>query len=195
MGKNFFRVNHNIRAREVFLVDEGGQVVGNTLLQEALQKAQNVELDLVEVSPNANPPVCKILDFGKFKYEIEKQERKQKAKNKSADLKEIRLSLNIDENDLNVKIRKAREFLQKKHKVKISLMLKGREAMFADKAKEKINSFYTNMSGMAKVEVPMKRLGKSWQLTMAPDPNYSPKPKNNEKQVKDTDKQDEAIDS
>ncbi len=169
MGKNFFRINHNIRAREVFLVDENGQVLGNVLLQDALQKAQIAELDLVEVSPNAKPPVCKILDFGKFKYEVEKQERKQKAKNKSADLKEIRLSLNIDDNDLNVKIRKAKEFLQKKHKVKVSLMLKGREAMFSDKAREVINSFYSKMDGMAKIEVPMKRLGKNWQITMAPE--------------------------
>lgn len=175
MGKKFFRVNHNIKSSEILLIDEMGNKGGVVPLHEALKRAEAAELDLVEVSPNAQPPVCKIIDFGKFKYELEKQERKQKAKNKGSDLKEIRLSLNINDNDLQVKRRKALEFLAKKHKVKLNIRLKGREMAYGDKAREMINKFFQSLEGKAKIEQEMKRLGAQIQIVLAPETS-TPKP-------------------
>lgn len=169
MGKKIFRVNHNIKTNEVLLIDEIGNKCGVVPLHEALTRAETAELDLVEVSPNSQPPVCKIIDFGKFKYELEKQERKQKAKNKGSDLKEIRLSLNINDNDLQVKRRKALEFLAKKHKVKLNIRLKGREMAYGDKAREMINKFFQSLEGRAKIEQEMKRLGTQFLIVLAPE--------------------------
>ncbi|MBU0647656.1 translation initiation factor IF-3 [Patescibacteria group bacterium] len=168
-------MNEKIQAPEVFLVDENKQPVGTVSREQALQMARAAGLDLVEISPKAQPPVCKIIDYGKHKYELEKQAKKQRAKNKGQDQKEIRLSLNIEENDLQVKAKKAREFLEKKHKVKITLRLKGREMAFSDKSREMLDSFYQRMKGRAKIESEAKRLGRQWQMTMAPDPDWSPK--------------------
>ena len=166
--KVFARVNEQIRVPEVFLVDEDGNALGRISRDEALSRARSAELDLVEVSPKAQPPVCKIIDYGKYKYEQEKQAKKQRAKNKAQDQKEIRLSLNIEENDLKVKSKKAQEFLEKRHKVKVNLMLKGREMAFKDKAFEILNNFVQRMEGLGKIEVPVKKLGRQFQLIMAP---------------------------
>ena len=166
--KVFARVNEQIRVPEVFLVDEDGNALGRISRDEALSRARSAELDLVEVSPKAQPPVCKIIDYGKYKYEQEKQAKKQRAKNKAQDQKEIRLSLNIEENDLKVKSKKAQEFLEKRHKVKVNLMLKGREMAFKDKAFEILNNFVARMEGLGKIEVPVKKLGRQFQLIMAP---------------------------
>lgn len=168
MGKKFWRVNHNIHAKEVFLVDETGYKCGIVPLYEAKQRAEQAELDLVEVAPNSQPPVCKIIDFGKFKYEQEKQERKQKARNKGSDLKEIRLSLNINDNDFQVKVRKGQEFLQKRNKVKVNVRLKGREMSFMDKARLMLEKYFTAMQGTAKIEQATKRLGTQFIMIMAP---------------------------
>jgi len=168
------RINERITMPEVFLVDEDGPI-GKVSREEALQRARAAELDLVEVAPKERPPVCKIMDFGKYKYEMEKQQRKQRARNKGQDLKEIRLSLNISENDLLIKIRKTKEFLEKKHKVKITLRLKGREVVQYDAAKEMMDTYYNRLDGMAKVETPAKKLGRQWQMVILPDPDWSKK--------------------
>jgi translation initiation factor IF-3 len=169
LKKKFYRVNMNIRVPEVFLVGENGDALGRVSLSEALRLSTEAELDLVEIAPEAKPPVCKIIDFGKFKYELEKQEKKQRAKNKSQDMKEIRLSMRIEEHDLDMKLRQAEDFLRKQHKLKISLRLQGREMAFLDKAREKINSALNRLAPLSKVEQPIKKLGKQFIVILAPD--------------------------
>jgi len=170
LSKNkFFRVNEQIRVPEVFLVDEAGTPIGRISNREALDRARQAELDLVEVSPNTNPPVCKIVDFGKFKYELEKQARKQRARNKGQDMKEIRLSFRIEKNDLGIKLKKARSFLEKQHKLKVTLRLHGRELSYQDLAKQKILTFIDQLKDIAKVEQELKKLGKNYFVLLAPD--------------------------
>lgn len=178
MSKNkFFRVNEQIRFPEVFLVDENGNPIGKVSNREALEMARRAELDLVEVAPNARPPVCKIVEFGKFKYELEKQARKQRAKNKGQDMKEIRLSYVIEKNDFEIKVKQARKFLSRQHKLKISLRLKGRELAYQDLAKEKILNFYDQLKDIAKIEQELKKLGKNYFMLLAPDLGKQPKDK------------------
>ena len=115
------------------------------------------------------------MDFGKYKYEMEKQQRKQRAKNKGQDLKEMRLSLNINENDLMIKVNKTKDFLEKKHKVKITLRLKGREVTQYDAAKQIMEDYYKRLDGMAKIETPAKKMGRQWHMVILPDPDWSKK--------------------
>ena len=176
LAKKFYRINHMIKAPEVFVIDENSNPVGKISSYEARQMAERAELDLVEVSPNAQPPVCKIIDFGKFKYEIEKLARKQKAKNKGQELKEIRFSVRIEENDYQVKLNRVKSFLEKRHKVKISMQLRGREMAFQDKAKEMMDNIQKSLEEISKVEQPMKRLGKQFIMILAPDSKPKPKP-------------------
>jgi translation initiation factor IF-3 len=175
LAKKFFRVNHQIRVPEVYLIDESGNIIGNISLQEALSRAQNIQLDLVEVSPNATPPVCKIIDFGKFKYELEKLERKQKARNKAQELKEIRFSVRIDDHDFGIKTEKARSFLAKRHKVKITIQLRGREMAYQDRAREMLNSIISQMKDISKIEQELKRMGNRFFVVLAPDNKPIPK--------------------
>lgn len=176
LAKKFYRINHMIKAPEVFVIDENSNPVGKISSYEARQMAERAELDLVEVSPNARPPVCKIIDFGKFKYEIEKLARKQKAKNKGQELKEIRFSVRIEENDYQVKLNRVKGFLEKRHKVKISMQLRGREMAFQDKAREMMSNIQKSLEEISKVEQPMKRLGKQFIMILAPDSKPKPKP-------------------
>lgn len=178
MAKKFYRINHQIRATEVFLIDENSNPIGKIPVYEARQLAEKAELDLVEVSPNAQPPVCKIIDFGKFKYEIEKLARKQKARNKGQELKEVRFSVRIEDNDFQVKLNRTRGFLEKRHKVKISMQLRGREMAFQDKAREMMMDIVKKLEDVSKVEQPIKRLGKQFLVILAPDskPKKAPEP-------------------
>ncbi len=121
------RINEMIRVREVRLIDEQGQQRGILPTAEALEIAQNSGLDLVEVSPNAKPPVCKLVDYGKFKFEQEKKLREAKKKQKQVKLKEIRMQPKIEEHDLNFKTKHIREFLEEGCKVKVSVRFRGRE--------------------------------------------------------------------
>ncbi len=160
MAKKFNRVNHQIRVPEVFLIDEAGNKVGSISTHEARQMAERAELDLVEMSPNAKPPVCKIIDYGKFKYELEKQARKQRARNKGQDLKEVRFSVRIEENDFEVKLNRARKFLEKRDKVKISLQLRGREMAHQDRAMDMMRRIMDDLKDISKIEQELKRMGK-----------------------------------
>jgi len=169
LAKKFFRVNHQIHASQIYLINENGQPVGNVSLHEALTAAQEAQLDLVEVSPNANPPVCKVIDFGKFKYELEKQERKQKAKNKAQELKEIRFSVRIDDHDFGIKTQKARAFLEKRHKVKITIQLRGREMAYQNRAREMLTEIIEHLKDISKIEQEVKRMGNRFFLVLTPD--------------------------
>jgi translation initiation factor IF-3 len=120
-------MNHAIRATELRVIDENGAQVGVLSKSEALQRAELAGLDLVEISPNATPPVAKIIDWGKYNYQKTKQIQKQKKVAKSVDLKQIRLGMRIGDNDLDIKINKTRKFLEAGHKVKVMLLYRGRE--------------------------------------------------------------------
>lgn len=157
------------------MIDSEGEKLGIKETQEAINLAKEQELDLVEVGPKAEPPVCKIMDFGKFLYELEKTERKHKAKQKSGELKELRLSLKIGQHDLDMRKNRSREFLQKGNKVKISLRLVGREAMFADQAFTILNNFIQDLADQSTIIQAPKREGKIISATIQPKNNPNPK--------------------
>lgn len=136
-----FLSNQMIKAPEVFLIDESGEQVGVISTREALERARDINLDLVEVNPTANPPVAKIVDYGQLKYEREKKAHKQRIAQKKVDTKGIRLSVRISQNDLNLRVAQAIKFFKKGNKVKIELVLKGRERQHPEKAAEIINGF------------------------------------------------------
>jgi len=123
-------VNKAIRAKQVRVIDESGQQAGIKSRDEALALAQSRGLDLVEVAPQASPPVCRLLDFGKFKYQLEKKKKKNRKKQGSDALKEVRLSYQIGDHDLQVKLRKVEQFLKEGHRVKLSMRFRGRENIY-----------------------------------------------------------------
>ena len=125
-------MNHQIRASQLRVIDEDGQQLGVLSKQEALALAESRELDLVEVSPNADPPVCKIVDWGKYNYQRTKQLQKQKRGAKNPELKQMRFGLKIGDHDLDVKLKKVTSFLEEGHKVKITLFYRGREMAHKD---------------------------------------------------------------
>ena len=131
---NGHRINYQIRVPSVVLIDEEGKPLGEVETSRALQMAHDKGLDLVEVSPNANPPVAKIIDFGKFKYEIEKKQSKGKIKSHSGEIKEIQLGTKTDEHDFNTKIEKAKKFLEKGYKIRVTVKMTGRENIYSDRA-------------------------------------------------------------
>lgn len=138
-----FLSNQMIKAPEVFLIDETGEQVGVIPTREALERAREINLDLVEVNPTANPPVAKIVDYGQLKYEREKKAHKQKIAQKKIDTKGIRLSVRISQNDLKLRVTQALKFFSKGDKVKVDLVLKGRERQHPEKAVEIVNEFIT----------------------------------------------------
>lgn len=128
------KVNEKITAAQVLLIDENGAPLGIKSKWDAIEIARARDLDLVEVGPNSNPPVCKIIDYGKYKYEIEKKQQKEKARNKAGELKEIRLSPQTDEHDFNTKVEKIKKFVEKGCKVRITVKMRGRENIYQDRA-------------------------------------------------------------
>jgi len=141
-----FRSNEYIRVPEVFLIDENGENVGNISTYKAIAMAKENGFDLVEVNPKANPPVCKIMNYGQFRYEQEKKAHKQKIQQKKVETKGIRLSVRISKHDLDVRIDQAEKFIQKGNKLKIELILKGRERAHPEKAREIIQDFIAILS-------------------------------------------------
>lgn len=139
-GKKF-PANKGIRAEKVFLVDENGEKVGNLSTREAMNKAADAGLDLVEVDPKGDPPVAKILDWGQWKYQQEKKAHREKQQQKKVETKGIRLSVRISKHDFDVRVSQAIKFLKKGHKLKIEVLLKGREKQHPEKAKEMIKQF------------------------------------------------------
>ena len=154
-----FRVNDRIFADELMVIDDEGNQLGVLKKEEALAKAREAELDLVEVSPKADPPVARIIDFGHFKYEQEKKAKKQKAQAKRTDVKGIRLTPRIKGSDLEFRQDQAVKFLEAGHRVKIELILRGREKAHTDKAIDLINEFVNNLGDQIKILDPVKRMG------------------------------------
>ncbi|MEG1992990.1 MAG: translation initiation factor IF-3 [Acetivibrio sp.] len=154
-------INEQIRDKEVRLVGEEGEQLGVMSSKDAMQLAKEAELDLVKIAPTAKPPVCKIIDYGKYKYELTRKEKEAKKKQKVTDVKEIRLSPNIDMNDMNTKINQARKFLSKGDKVKVALRFRGREMAHMGMGRQILDNFYSKLEDIAAVEKPAKLEGRS----------------------------------
>jgi translation initiation factor IF-3 len=165
------RLNEQITALKVRLIDENGEQKGVVFKREALTRAQELGLDLVEISPKADPPVCKIVDYGKFVYQKTKRQKDQKKTQVRVKLKEIKLKPNIDVHDMNFKIKHAKEFLQKGNKVKFSCMFRGREIMFANRGREVFDGIERELMLVAHPESPVRMMGKTMMALYIPGPN------------------------
>jgi len=150
--KKFIRINDKIRVPQVRLVGPDGGQLGVVSIQNALDIANQHELDLVEVAPQANPPVCRIIDFTKFKYDQEKKEREAKKHQRQSRLKEIRLKPNIDDHDYEIKVKHAIDFLKKKDKVKVSLFFRGRQMEHLDLGRKILDKFIIDVQNDGQVE-------------------------------------------
>jgi translation initiation factor IF-3 len=153
----------------VLVIDENGVTLGEMGPEEALQLAREKTLDLVEVSPKANPPVCKILDYGKFQYQQSKQDRISRAKSKKVEIKGIRIGIRTDEHDLNFKKNQADKFLRKRNKVKIEIVLKGREKAHLSLARETLNQFVQQIQTPYRAEEEIKRVPEGFNILIAPE--------------------------
>lgn len=160
-------INEQIRDREVRLIGENGELIGIMSAKEAYKLAQEAELDLVKIAPTAKPPVCKIIDYGKYKYELARKEKEAKKKQKVIEIKEVRLSPNIEDNDLNTKVSAARKFLEKGNKVKVTLRFRGREMAHMASSKHILDDFAKMLEEIAVVEKPAKVEGRSMTLVLA----------------------------
>ena len=160
-------MNEQIRDREIRLIDSNGEQLGIMSAREAMKLAEEAELDLVKIAPNAKPPVCKIIDYGKYRYELARKEKEAKKKQKTVEVKEIRLSPNIDINDLNTKVNAAKKFLSKGNKVKITLRFRGREMAHIAQSKHILDDFAKEVEDMAVVEKAPKQEGRSISMVLA----------------------------
>ena len=157
-------INEQIRDKEIRLIGSEGEQLGIMSAKEALKLAEEAGLDLVKIAPTAKPPVCKIVDYGKFKYEQTRKEKEAKKKQKTIDVKEIRLSPNIDTNDLNTKVNAARKFLTKGDKVKVTLRFRGREMAHMANSKHILDDVAQQLSDIAVVEKAPKVEGRSMTM-------------------------------
>ena len=154
-------INEQIRDREVRLIGPDGEQIGVVSSREAQKIADEAGLDLVKIAPNAKPPVCKVIDYGKYRYDLARKEKDAKKKQKTVELKEIRLSPNIDTNDLNTKMNAAKKFLAKGNKVNITLRLRGREMAHMNSSKHILDDLAEQLSDIAVVEKAPKIEGRS----------------------------------
>ena len=164
------RINYRIRVPEVRVIAADGSMLGVMTTQEALRLAQEQALDLVEVNPKAEPPVCKILDFGKFKYEEKKKASEAKRKQTTVDIKEIKLRPKTDSHDLDFKTRAARRFLEGGNKVKFTVRFRGREITHPEKAQEQLDHVVKGCEDLCNVEVRPAMEGRTMTLLIAPKP-------------------------
>ncbi|WP_053218953.1 translation initiation factor IF-3 [Virgibacillus senegalensis] len=161
-------VNEKIRAREVRLIDSNGDQLGVKSRQEALEIAQTRNLDLVLVAPNAKPPVCRIMDYGKYRFEQQKKEKEARKKQKVINVKEVRLSPGIEDHDFNTKLRNARKFLEKGDKVKASIRFRGRAITHKELGQEVLEKLAEECKDISTVETKPKMEGRSMFLMLAP---------------------------
>lgn len=154
-------INEQIRDKEIRLIGESGEQLGIMSSREALKLAEEAGLDLVKIAPTAKPPVCKIVDYGKYRYELARKEKDAKRKQKVIEVKEIRMSPNIDTNDLNTKVGAARKFLEKGNRVKVTLRFRGREMAHMSTSKHILDDFAQMLSDIAVVEKVPKVEGRS----------------------------------
>lgn len=162
------RVNRDIRVREVRLIDENGEQRGVVSRDEALRLAGDAGLDLVEVVPNSNPPVCKILDYGKYRYDQTKRERENKKTQHQTKVKEIKVKPNISDHDFDFKLKHARTFLSKGHKVKITCTFRGREMAHKDVGHRVVRRMVDSLEDLGSPEAPLKMMGRMLTTVVAP---------------------------
>jgi len=162
------RVNDRIRAREVLVIDENGEKRGVMPVEEALALAEEAGLDLVEVAPNAEPPVCKILDYGKYKYQAQKRAAEARKKQKTIEVKEVKMRPTIDTHDYEVKMRNLRKFLAKGDKVKVTVRFRGRELAHTELGRELMERVLADAGDEAKVELMPKMEGRQMVMILAP---------------------------
>ena len=154
-------INEQIRDKEIRLIGENGEQLGIMSAKEAFKMAKEAELDLVKIAPTAKPPVCKIIDYGKYRYELARKEKEAKKKQKTVEIKEVRLSPNIEANDLNTKVNMAKKFIAKGDKVKVTLRFRGREMAHMQSSKHILDDFAEALADIAVIEKPAKLEGKS----------------------------------
>ena len=159
-------INEQIRDREVRLIGENGEQLGIMSAKEAYKIARDAELDLVKIAPMAKPPVCKIIDYGKYKYELARKEKEARKKQKTVEVKEVRLSPNIDTNDLNTKVNNAKKFLTKGNKVKVTLRFRGREMAHVQQSKHILDDVAQMLADVAVVEKPAKLEGRNMSMVL-----------------------------
>ena len=154
-------INEQIRDREIRLIGEDGEQLGIMSARDAMKLAREANLDLVKIAPTAKPPVCKIIDYGKYRYELARKEKEARKKQKTIEVKEIRLSPNIDTNDLNTKVNQARKFVSGGNKVKVAVRFRGRELAHTAVGKTILEDFAQKLSDIAVIDKPAKLEGKS----------------------------------
>lgn len=159
-------INGQIRDKEVRVISEDGEQLGIMSSKDAMKLAREAELDLVKIAPKAQPPVCKIIDYGKYKYELARKEKEAKKKQKTVEVKEVRLSPNIDTNDLNTKMNNAKKFIKKGNKVKVTLRFRGREMAHMQQSKHILDDFAEMLADVAVIEKPAKQEGRSMSMVL-----------------------------
>ena len=159
-------INEQIRDREVRLISQDGEQLGIMSAREAMKIAMEAELDLVKIAPGAKPPVCKIIDYGKYKYEQTRKEKEAKKRQRTVEIKEVRLSPNIDKNDLNTKVNNARKFISKGNKVKVTLRFRGREMAHVQQSRHILDDFAELLSDIASVEKAPKLEGRNMSMVL-----------------------------
>lgn len=162
------RVNRQIRALKVRVIDKNGQQLGVIPIQQAMSLAEADQLDLVEIAPNAQPPVCKIIDYGKFRYQQTKKEKESKKSQHQVKVKEIKLKPNTDEHDLQVKIKHAREFLEKGNNVRVTCVFRGREMAHPEIGKRIVKKIIESLADLATTDETPKIMGRSLSVTLMP---------------------------
>ena len=160
-------INEQIRDREIRLIGENGEQLGIMPTREAQAMADAAGLDLVKINPKAQPPVCKIIDYGKFRYEQTRREKEARNKQKIVEIKEVRMSPNIDSNDLNTKVAAARKFIEKGNKVKVSIRFRGREMAHTAASRPMMEDFAAQLSDIAVVEKPPRMEGRFMTMFLA----------------------------
>ena len=159
-------INGQIKDKEVRVIGQNGEQIGVMSPKEAMKLAQEAELDLVKIAPKAQPPVCKIVDYGKYRYELARKEKDAKKKQKTVEIKEVRLSPNIETNDLNTKVNNAKKFITKGNKVKVTLRFRGREMAHMQQSKHILDDFAELLQDVATVEKPAKLEGRSMSMVL-----------------------------
>lgn len=162
------RINEEIKVKQVRLIDELGENRGVVSIKEALEAAEEAGLDLIEISPQANPPVCKVLDYGKYKYEVQKRKNEAKKNQKVVNIKELKLRPAIDTHDYEVKLKQAKKFLSQGDKVKFTMRFKGRELSANNMGKELLDKIIEDLDLIGKVDSQPKLEGKQMSMMIAP---------------------------
>ena len=168
ISRESLRINEEIRIREVRVTGAAGEQLGIMPTIEALRMAEEQHLDLVEVAPNARPPVCRIMDFGKFRYEQQKREKEAKKKQKTISIKEVKLRPNIDEHDFNVKLKNALRFVEEGNKVKVTIMFRGRELSHPELGRAVLDRVAERMTDLVTIERGAKLEGKNMTMILSP---------------------------